>query len=65
MEEHMLIYLSLFYRKQIWSQARRSIHEQNDIHARLMSRYPQVPNWWFIITFGESPKAFLFESTHN
>jgi OPT family small oligopeptide transporter len=41
----------LFYRKQIWSQARRSIHEQNDIHARLMSRYPQVPQWWFVVVF--------------
>ncbi|KAE9392531.1 OPT oligopeptide transporter [Gymnopus androsaceus JB14] len=46
-----LTHTILFYRKQIWSQARRSIHEQNDIHARLMSRYPQVPNWWFIVTF--------------
>ncbi|PFH49542.1 hypothetical protein AMATHDRAFT_48643 [Amanita thiersii Skay4041] len=41
----------LFYRKQIWVQARRSIHEQPDIHARLMSRYPQVPEWWYAIIF--------------
>lgn len=31
----------LYFRKQIWVQARRSIHEQADIHARLMARYPQ------------------------
>lgn len=31
----------LYFRKQIWTQARRSIHEQPDIHARLMSRYVQ------------------------
>lgn len=29
----------------IWKQARRSMQEQPDIHARLMARYPQVPEW--------------------
>ncbi|KAG6336421.1 hypothetical protein ID866_2664 [Astraeus odoratus] len=41
----------LFFRKQIWVQSRRSIHEQPDVHARLMSRYPQVPEWWYAIVF--------------
>jgi len=41
----------LFFRKQIWTQTRRSLHEQPDIHARLMSRYAQVPNWWYAIIF--------------
>jgi hypothetical protein len=27
------------------------MHEQPDIHARLMSRYPQVPEWWYAILF--------------
>ncbi|EKM51789.1 uncharacterized protein PHACADRAFT_262133 [Phanerochaete carnosa HHB-10118-sp] len=37
----------LYYRKQIWTQARRSMSEQPDIHARLMSKYAQVPEWWY------------------
>jgi OPT family small oligopeptide transporter len=41
----------LFYRKQIWSQLRRSLKEQPDIHARLMSRYNPVPHWWYSIIF--------------
>ncbi|KAK1224966.1 hypothetical protein PQX77_012115 [Marasmius sp. AFHP31] len=41
----------LYYRKQIWRQARRSLREQPDIHARLMSQYPQVPDWWYYVTF--------------
>ncbi|KAF9003028.1 OPT oligopeptide transporter [Cyathus striatus] len=41
----------LYYRKQIWAQARRSLHEQPDIHARLMSKYPQVPDWYYGIIF--------------
>jgi len=36
-----LVHAFLYFRKQIWTQARRSIHEQPDIHARLMSKYPQ------------------------
>ena len=36
-----LMHAFLYFRKQIWVQARRSLHEQPDIHARLMSKYPQ------------------------
>lgn len=46
-----LVHAFLYFRKQIWVQARRSLHEQPDIHARLMSRYRQVPHWWYIIIF--------------
>ncbi|EJF60906.1 OPT oligopeptide transporter [Dichomitus squalens LYAD-421 SS1] len=41
----------LYFRKQIWIQARRALSEQPDIHARLMSRYPQVPEWWYAVIF--------------
>ncbi|KAJ7271537.1 OPT oligopeptide transporter [Mycena rebaudengoi] len=41
----------LFFRKQIWTQSRRAMHEQPDIHARLMAVYPHVPQWWYIIIF--------------
>ncbi|KAF9042221.1 small oligopeptide transporter [Panaeolus papilionaceus] len=46
-----LMHAFLYFRKQIWVQARRSLHEQPDIHARLMSRYPQVPEWWYAVIF--------------
>jgi OPT family small oligopeptide transporter len=58
---HTLIY----YRKQIWTQARRSINEQADIHARLMARYPQVPEWWYAIIFCKcSPLVKCFPVVH-
>ncbi|KAJ3530568.1 hypothetical protein NM688_g7690 [Phlebia brevispora] len=41
----------LYFRKQIVIHARRSLSEQPDIHARLMSRYPQVPDWWYTVIF--------------
>uniref|UniRef100_A0A8H8CGD0 Uncharacterized protein n=1 Tax=Psilocybe cubensis TaxID=181762 RepID=A0A8H8CGD0_PSICU len=46
-----LTHAFLFYGKQIWTQARRSLHEQPDIHARLMSRYEQVPEWYYAVIF--------------
>ncbi|XP_006455006.1 oligopeptide transporter protein OPT variant 1 [Agaricus bisporus var. bisporus H97] len=46
-----LMHALLYFRKQIWIQARRSLHEQADVHARLMSRYRQVPEWWYLIVF--------------
>ncbi|KAF8256505.1 OPT oligopeptide transporter [Lactarius quietus] len=46
-----LTHIFLYYRKQIWIQARRSLAEQPDIHARLMSVYKEVPDWWYISIF--------------
>ena len=46
-----LAHTFLYYRKQIWTQARRSLSEQPDIHARLMSVYKEVPDWWYISVF--------------
>ncbi len=45
------MHVFLYYRKQIMIQARRSLAEQPDIHARLMSHYPQVPEWWYLCIF--------------
>ncbi|KAF9531386.1 small oligopeptide transporter [Crepidotus variabilis] len=45
---HALIY----FWKPIKLQFRRSLQEQPDIHARLMSQYPQVPEWYYLCIFG-------------
>ncbi|KAG6331009.1 hypothetical protein ID866_8080 [Astraeus odoratus] len=46
-----LTHTLLFFRKQIWRQSRLSMSDQPDIHARLMSRYKQVPEWWYMLIF--------------
>jgi OPT family small oligopeptide transporter len=46
-----IVHAILFFRKQIWTQTRRALHEQPDIHARLMSKYRQVPEWWYMCIF--------------
>ncbi|KAF8264413.1 small oligopeptide transporter [Lactarius quietus] len=42
-----ITHTSIFHRKQIWNRA----HELPDIHARLMSVYKQVPDWWYLAVF--------------
>ena len=56
---HTLIY----YRKQIWNQTRRSLSEQPDIHARLMSVYKGVPDWWYLAIFCASTRLRGSECT--
>ncbi|KII89388.1 hypothetical protein PLICRDRAFT_41036 [Plicaturopsis crispa FD-325 SS-3] len=46
-----IMHAFLYYRKQIWVQSRRALSEQPDIHARLMSKYKQVPEWWYAVVF--------------
>ncbi|KIY43167.1 hypothetical protein FISHEDRAFT_30835, partial [Fistulina hepatica ATCC 64428] len=35
-----LMHAVLYFRKQIWAQARRSMNKQPDMYARLVSKYP-------------------------
>lgn len=44
-------HVTCFYGRQIVQQLKRSLKEEPDIHARLMSRYPEVPYYWYGITF--------------
>ena len=46
-----LTHAFVYYRKQIWSKAFNSLSERPDIHARLMSVYQGVPDWWYLSIF--------------
>ncbi|TFK24553.1 small oligopeptide transporter [Coprinopsis marcescibilis] len=41
----------IYFWKPIRLQMRRSLREQPDVHARLMSHYPQVPGWYYACIF--------------
>lgn len=47
----ILVHVGLFHGKQIYKQFTGSIHDERDIHARLMQRYPEVPKIWYGILF--------------
>jgi len=44
----ILVHTFLWYRKDVARQFRRSLKDERDIHSRLMSKYPEVPHWWFL-----------------
>ncbi|CAF1316637.1 unnamed protein product [Didymodactylos carnosus] len=52
----ILIHTVLYHGRDIIKQFRTSLHRRdNDIHCKLMSKYPEVPEWWygsiFILSF--------------
>ena len=48
----ILTHTFLYYRKRAWVHARRSLSQQSDLHAHLMSVYQEVPDWWYLTIFG-------------
>jgi len=46
-----IVHSILYFWKPIRVHLRRSLREQPDIHAKLMSNYRQVPEWWYAIVF--------------
>lgn len=43
------LYILVWYRKDVARQFRRSLRQEGDVHSRLMSVYPEVPDWWYIV----------------
>ncbi|KAJ6826296.1 putative oligopeptide transporter 7 [Iris pallida] len=44
-----VMHVLLFHGKEIWQLSKSAFQEKKtDVHTRLMSRYKQVPEWWFV-----------------
>ncbi|KAG5249486.1 oligopeptide transporter [Salix suchowensis] len=44
-----IMHVALFHGREIWEQSMASFQEKTmDIHSRLMRKYTQVPEWWFV-----------------
>ncbi|XP_018859946.1 oligopeptide transporter 7-like isoform X2 [Juglans regia] len=45
-----IAHVALFHGREIWEQSKSSFQEQSmDIHTKLMRKYRQVPEWWFVV----------------
>ncbi|KAJ0968397.1 hypothetical protein J5N97_025314 [Dioscorea zingiberensis] len=45
----IVTHVALFHGKEIWELSKSAFQEKKvDVHTRLMRRYKQVPEWWFI-----------------
>lgn len=47
----MLVHTALWHGPRIWRVLRNRKNEAPDIHAKLMSVYKDVPEWWYAIVF--------------
>jgi len=47
-------YVALFYGPQIIARARNINYEEPDVHLKLMRKYREAPEWWFLLTFAVS-----------
>ncbi|KAF6174337.1 hypothetical protein GIB67_040830 [Kingdonia uniflora] len=44
-----VVHVFLFHGREIWQLSKSAFAEKNiDVHTRLMGKYKQVPQWWFI-----------------
>lgn len=56
-----IVHVLLFHGADMWRQSRRAIGAaaKLDVHARLMQRYKQVPQWWFLVLLAGSVAVSL------
>lgn len=43
----VLVHTALYHGKMLWRGMRNAKTEEDDIHAKFMRRYPEVPEWWY------------------
>jgi Na+/pantothenate symporter len=46
-----VVHVGLFYGTDIWRRAKSANDETPDVHLKLMRRYKEAPEWWFLATF--------------
>jgi hypothetical protein len=47
----VLVHTALYHGRSLLNGMKKIRSEQDDIHAKLMRNYPEVPDWWYIVFF--------------
>ncbi|KAJ3112908.1 hypothetical protein HK100_002161, partial [Physocladia obscura] len=57
-----IVHVGLWYGKDIWNRFKTSLKDldNDDVHARLMDAYPDVPDWWYYILLVVTALAGMF-----
>lgn len=43
----VIVHTALFHGQEIWQRAKASKADEEDVHTRLMRKYPEAPDWWY------------------
>lgn len=46
-----LVHVGLYHGKEIWYRYKTARNQEPDIHLKLMQKYPDAPDWWYIALF--------------
>ncbi|KAF8406130.1 hypothetical protein HHK36_008210 [Tetracentron sinense] len=55
-----LTHVALFYGREIYERSRASFKGKMDIHTRLMTKYKEIPSWWFYLLLAVTFIVTLF-----
>ncbi|KAF8526011.1 OPT oligopeptide transporter [Hysterangium stoloniferum] len=47
----VIVHTGLYHGRSLWCGIKRLKIEPDDIHAKLMNHYPEVPDWWYLAVF--------------
>lgn len=45
----VIVHTALFHGQEIWDRAKASKADEEDVHTRLMRKYPEAPDWWYAV----------------
>ncbi|KAG6026942.1 hypothetical protein E4U40_001815 [Claviceps sp. LM458 group G5] len=46
-----VMHVVLFYGGDVWNRAKNSKYDEDDVHMKLMRKYKECPEWWFLVIF--------------
>lgn len=44
----VLVHVGLYHGKEIWDQFKMARHQEDDVHMRLMKKYRDAEDWWYL-----------------
>lgn len=47
----LIVHTALYNGKEIWLRAKLAREQEDDVHMRLMKKYPDAPDWWYLAMF--------------
>ncbi|KAK9781503.1 putative OPT family small oligopeptide transporter [Seiridium cardinale] len=47
----VLVHTALFHGKEIWYRFKAARNQEPDVHLELMKKYPEAPDWWYVVLF--------------
>ncbi|KAI1872107.1 uncharacterized protein JN550_004310 [Neoarthrinium moseri] len=47
----VLVHTGLFHGKEIWYRYKTARNQEPDVHLKMMKKYPEAPDWWYVVLF--------------